>query len=149
MTKFLGTKMTLHELLDKIKTGEDSRTQFKVNISNIDSLAAELVAFSNAQGGTIYVGVDDNAQATGINKSEVGRINQLISNASSQHVKSPIAVHTDNVPLDSGAIVIAIRVSEGIDKPYFDKNGIIWLKNGADKRRINSKEELRRIFSDV
>lgn len=141
--------MTLHELLDKIKAGEDSRTQFKANISNIDLLAAELVAFSNAQGGSIYVGVDDNAQAVGIDKSELGRINQLISNASSQHVKSSIAVHTDNVPLDSGAIVISIRVPEGIDKPYFDKNGIIWLKNGADKRRINSKEELQRLFQET
>jgi len=35
---------------------------------------------------------------------------------------------------------------EGIDKPYFDKNGVIWLKVGADKRRVNSKEELRRLF---
>lgn len=138
--------MTLHELLDKIKAGEDSRTQFKVNISNVDSLAAGLVAFSNAQDGILFVGVDDNAQAIGVDKNEVGRINQMISNASSQHVKSPITVHTDNVPLDSGAVVIAIRVPEGIDKPYFDKSGIIWLKNGADKRRINSKEELRRIF---
>jgi len=33
-----------------------------------------------------------------------------------------------------------------MDKPYFDKNGVIWLKSGADKRRVNSKEELRRIF---
>lgn len=132
----METKMTQHELLNKIKAGEDSRTQFKVNISNIDSLAAELVAFSNAQ-------------AVGVDKSEVGRINQLLSNAGSQHVKSPIAVHTDNVLLDSGAIVIAIRVPEGIDKPYFDKNGIIWLKNGADKRRINSKEELQRLFQET
>lgn len=51
--------MTLHELLEKIKAGEDSRTQFKVNISNVDSLAAELVAFSNAQGGILFVGIDD------------------------------------------------------------------------------------------
>ncbi|MGE5784985.1 MAG: hypothetical protein ACM3ZE_10355, partial [Myxococcales bacterium] len=33
-----------------------------------------------------------------------------------------------------------------LDKPYFDKNGVIWLKAGADKRRVNSKEELRRLF---
>ena len=32
------------------------------------------------------------------------------------------------------------------DKPYFDNNGVIWLKTGADKRRVNSKEELRRLF---
>ena len=136
---YVDAKMTLDELLDKIKTGEDSSTQFKVNLNNIDSLAAELVAFSNAKGGTIFVGVDDNGQAIGINKSEVGRLNKMISNACSQHVKSPITVHTDNVSLDIGAIVIAIGVSTGIDKPYFDKNGIIWLKNGADKRRINSR----------
>lgn len=141
--------MTPHELLDKIKTGEDSRTQFKVNLSNIDSFAAELVAFSNAQGGTLYLGVDDNAQAVGVAKSDIGRINQMISNACSQHVKSPIAVHTDNILLDSGTIVIAIRVPEGIDKSYFDKNGTIWLKNGADKRRINSKEALQRLFQEA
>ena len=141
--------MTLDELLDKIKTGEGSHTQFKVNLSSIDSLAAELVAFSNARGGIIYVGVDDDTRVVGIAKNEVGRINQLISNACSQHIKSPISVRTDNVLLDSGAIVIAIQVSEGIDKPYFDKNGIIWLKSGADKRRINSKEELQRLFQEA
>ena len=65
---YVDTKMTLHELLDKIKTGEDSSTQFKVNLNNIDSLAAELVAFSNAKGGTILLGVDDNGQAISINK---------------------------------------------------------------------------------
>ncbi|MFW6228883.1 MAG: hypothetical protein ACOC2V_05425, partial [Alkalispirochaeta sp.] len=33
-----------------------------------------------------------------------------------------------------------------LDKPYFDNNGVIWLKTGADKRRVNTKEELRRFF---
>ena len=42
--------------------------------------------------------------------------------------------------------VIVVIVSKGIDKPYFDRNGVIWLKSGADKRRVNSKEELRRLF---
>ncbi len=32
------------------------------------------------------------------------------------------------------------------DLQSFDKNGVIWLKTGADKRRVNSKEELRRLF---
>jgi ATP-dependent DNA helicase RecG len=141
--------MTLPELLNSIKSGEDSHTQFKANLTNIDSLAAELVAFSNSLGGTVYVGVDDNGQTIGVVKSDVSRVNQMISNACSQHVKSTIAVHTDNISLDSGNIVIAIRVPEGIDKPYFDKNGVIWLKNGADKRRINSKEELQRLFQET
>ncbi|MBV5349731.1 ATP-binding protein, partial [bacterium] len=88
-------------------------------------------------GGTVYVGVTDKGQAIGITKTEVGRINQLISNSASQHIKSPITVLTSNVPLENGNIVVAIYVSEGLDKPYFDRSGVIWLKSGADKRRIN------------
>ncbi len=138
--------MTQQELLGKIHAGEDSQTQFKSDVTNADSLAAEMVAFSNLRGGTIYVGVADNGNIAGITKGETRRINQLISNAASQHIKSPITVQTLNVPIDNGNIVIIIHVAEGLDKPYFDKNGIIWLKNGADKRRINSKEELQRLF---
>jgi len=46
-------------------------------------------------------------------------------------------------------LVIALTVPRGIDKPYFDRNGVIWLKSAADKRRVNSKEELRRLFQSV
>ena len=31
--------------------GEDSRLQFKSNVRNVDALAAEMVAFSNSEGG--------------------------------------------------------------------------------------------------
>jgi ATP-dependent DNA helicase RecG len=50
------------------------------------------------------------------------------------------------VVVEKGRVVIVLTVPKGIDKPYFDKNGVIWLKVGADKRRVNSKEELRRLF---
>jgi hypothetical protein len=50
------------------------------------------------------------------------------------------------VALKNGKVVIVLTVPKGIDKPYFDKNGVIWLRTGADKRRINSKEALRRLF---
>ncbi len=43
-------------------------------------------------------------------------------------------------------VKIEITNPKGIDNPYFDRSGIIWLKSGSDKRRVNSKEELRRLF---
>jgi ATP-dependent DNA helicase RecG len=43
--------MTEHDLLPLLQAGEDSVTQFKADITNADSLAAEMVAFSNARGG--------------------------------------------------------------------------------------------------
>jgi len=132
--------------LADIAAGEDSTRQFKVDVRNVNSLASEMVAFANSDGGTIFIGVADNGLMPGLLPKDVARINQLISNAASQHIRSPLTVQTKNVQLSSGRIIIVLTVPKGIDKPYFDKNGVIWLKCGADKRRINSKEELRRLF---
>ena len=43
-------------------------------------------------------------------------------------------------------MVIVTTIPKGIDKHYFDRGGVIWLKSGADKRRVNSKDKLRRLF---
>jgi ATP-dependent DNA helicase RecG len=138
--------MNKPELKSIIARGKDSRLQFKLDIRNVDTLAAEMVAFSNSEGGRILIGVTDAGEVKGIPRSEVGRINQIISNAASQHVRSPISPTTENLAVAAGRVVIILTISKGIDKPYFDRNGVIWLKSGADKRRLNSKEELRRLF---
>jgi ATP-dependent DNA helicase RecG len=136
-------KSTLKSIASK---GEDSQLQFKMDIRNVDALAAEMVAFSNSEGGRILIGVTDAGELVGVPRKDLGRINQLISNAASQHVRSPISPLTENVVVGKGQIVIVVTVPKGIDKPYFDRSGIIWLKSGSDKRRVNSKEELRRLF---
>ena len=56
------------ELMTILAQGEDSQHQFKKNISNAESLAAEMVAFSNGNGGKILVGVDDDGSITGLTK---------------------------------------------------------------------------------
>ncbi|PZN81873.1 MAG: ATP-dependent DNA helicase RecG [Candidatus Methylumidiphilus alinenensis] len=137
------------DLKSQIVLGEDSRRQFKQDVTNADALAAEMAAFANSEGGVILLGVADDGSAPGLSLADVGRINQLISNAASQHIRSPLTVSTENLELDNGRIVIMLTVPKGIDKPYFDRNGVIWLKSGADKRRVNSKEELRRLFQSV
>lgn len=48
--------MDLAELQNLVQKGEDSRNQFKANIRNADSLAAKMVAFSNSEGGQIFIG---------------------------------------------------------------------------------------------
>ena len=49
-------------------------------------------------------------------------------------MRSPLTVLTENVLLANGNLVIVLTVPKGLDKPYFDKNGVIWLKAGSDKR---------------
>jgi len=138
--------MKLAELRKLIARGEDSQLQFKADVNNADALAAEMVAFANSEGGRIVIGVGNDGQIAGFSRSAVERINQLISNAASQHVRSPLSPLTENVGVGTDRVVIVATIPKGIDKPYFDHSGVIWLKSGADKRRVNSKEELRRFF---
>jgi ATP-dependent DNA helicase RecG len=138
--------MTPKALKSEISLGEDSKRQFKVDVRNPESLAAEMAAFANSEGGRIFIGIADDGTTPGLAIADVARLNMLISNAASQLVRSPLTIQTENVSLRNGRVVLVLTVPKGIDKPYFDKNGVIWLKTGADKRRVNSKEELRRLF---
>jgi predicted HTH transcriptional regulator len=72
--------MQQSEILELIDKGEDSRTQYKKDITNAIQLAQEMVAFSNTKGGFIIVGVDDSGNVTGLENSDIRRLNQLISN---------------------------------------------------------------------
>lgn len=140
------SSMDIAMLAAVVRNGEDSRHQFKRDIASPDALAAEVVAFLNANGGVILVGVDDTGEMRGLCAADVRRVNQLVSNVASQHIRNPISLLTENIGLGNGNVVMVVHVPEGIDKPYFDKNGVIWLKEGADKRRVASKEEIRRLF---
>ena len=73
------------------------------------------------------------------------RLNQLVSNAASQHVRPPVHPLTDNVQTAHG-LVIVLTVSDGLSKPYIDHHGRIWVKQGADKRHVTAREEMQRMF---
>ena len=137
--------MEILELLDILDCGEDSRRQFKKNVTNPDSLASDMVAFSNGGGGKIFIGVNDEGFITGLSGEDIRRLNQLISSTASQGVQPAINPVTENVKTDGGLIMV-VDIPAGINKPYQDKNGVFWVKSGADKRKATSREEIQRLF---
>ncbi len=137
--------MEIVELFTILAQLEDSQHQFKKNVTNAESLAADMVAFSNGKGGQIFIGVEDNGVISGLTTADVGRLNQLISNAASQNVRPSINPSTQNIMTGSGLVLI-VDVPSGINKPYQDNTGIFWVKSGADKRKATSREEIQRLF---
>ena len=137
--------MTEAELLQQIALGEDSRHQFKRNITNPDALAAELAAFSNSGGGTLLIGVNDDGSIAGLDTADVRRINQLLSNAATQHLRPPVHPFTENIRTRHG-LVMVVSIPDGLAKPYLDHQGRIWVKQGADKRHVTAREEMQRMF---
>lgn len=62
--------MTSEEIVSRIAQGEDSRTQFKRGAVGVSKLAVELTAFTNAEGGLIVFGVDDDGTIVGLDSVE-------------------------------------------------------------------------------
>jgi predicted HTH transcriptional regulator len=57
---------------------------------------------------------------------------------------------TEIVPVEvEGATrrVLVAHIAEGTAKPYKDKNGVIWIKQGPDKRRLTDNHEIARFFA--
>lgn len=137
--------MTPHDLQILVSNGEDTRQQFKRDFNHVDGMAAELVAFANTTGGKLIIGVTDKGDIEGLDASDVHRLNQMLSNAASQHVRPPINPLTTNVRTEQGLVMI-IEVVSGLNKPYMDGQGRIWVKIGADKRQVTAREEMQRMF---
>ena len=137
--------LTEAALLERIALGEHTRQQFKRTFNHPDALAAELAAFANSGGGTLLIGVDDDGSISGLDAAEVRRLNQMLGNASSQHLRPPVHPVTENVKTQAG-LVMVVTVPNGLAKPYLDNQGRIWVKQGADKRHITAREELQRMF---
>ncbi len=91
--------------------------------------------------------LDDDGNVIGLTPERVRHINQLLSNAASQNVKPAVNPLTEIAMID-GLRIMIIDVPKGINKPYQDKNGVIWVKSGADKRKATSREEIQRLFQD-
>jgi len=133
-------------ILQKISNGEDSYTQFKVDITNADKLAGEFVAFSNARGGLLLIGVDDDGAIVGLETKDIQKINQLIGNVVNSHITPPIypLVKIENI---EDKKIIVVEIDEGSNKPYSTNGGLYLTKAGSDKRKI-SPQELRRLFAE-
>ncbi len=134
---------TEETLLSLIEKGEDGFTQFKVKVEKSESLAKEMVAFANSEGGNIIIGVTDSQSIVGV--EEIGKLNQLISNASSENCVPPIYPITQNINIDNKTIVV-ISVQQGLQKPYRTKSGEYLIKSGADKRVLSAQELQRMVL---
>jgi predicted HTH transcriptional regulator len=133
------------EIKNEVSLGEDSQRQFKANFHNPEQVAAEIVAFLNSSGGRIIIGVSDDGSVAGLDTDDVRRLNQLMTNSATQNVRPPASIRTHNLRLDD-KVVMVVDVPDGLNKPYCDNEGRFWVKNGADKRKVTSPEELQRLF---
>ena len=138
----------MNDMLKQINAGEVSGVQFKERILDKYDIACELVAFSNSHGGKLVVGIKDKTGETNaLSYSEVQETTNLLSDIASENVVPSILIKIDTVEVEDGNLVVA-TVKEGLNKPYHDNKGIVWVKNGADKRKVFDNAELAEMMTD-
>ena len=138
----------MDDILEQIKAGEVSGVQFKERTLDKYDIACELVAFSNAHGGKLVVGINDKTgKINALSYSEVQETTNLLSDIASENVVPSILIKIDTIAVEDGNLVVA-TIKEGVNKPYHDNKGIVWVKNGSDKRKVFDNAELAEMMTD-
>lgn len=140
--------MTQEELKDIAHCGETTTIQFKEQFTGQKEIAKEMIAFANTLGGQIFFGIKDKTgELLGLSYDDIQTISRELGNAANEHVRPTIYITTDVVRAD-GKHFLVCTVAQGKNKPYKGLNGEIWVKQGADKRRITENSEILTLFQD-
>lgn len=130
--------MTQHELNAIITSGEGYKTEFKQSAGS--DLAKEMVAFANAGGGRIFIGVADNGTVPGITIT-----NKIRSELESIAQSCDPAVDISLEEFDNKVIII--HVPEGKKKPYRSTGGF-YLRSGASSIKMSTQEIIAFVKSE-
>lgn len=143
--------MTEKEILQLRDLAEAGQVQFKERITNKEDkydIGCEMVAFSNSRGSRLVIGINDKSgEINALSYMELQETTNLLTSIASENVIPNVLIDVENVPTTGGAVVVA-TIPEGKNKPYHDNKGIIWVKNGADKRKVFDNSELADMMGD-
>jgi len=98
------------------------------------------VAFANAGGGTLLVGIDDDGHLSPVDLSNrfVSQIQDIARNCD-----PPVVAELHRHPQG----VLEVTVPEGVDKPYRCKGGF-FLRVGPNTQKLSSDEIVRLVLSE-
>ncbi|MEW6619516.1 MAG: RNA-binding domain-containing protein [bacterium] len=125
--------MKKEELNLILKEGEGYKIEFKENINGLDK---EIVAFANASGGKIFLGISDNGQPKGITISN--KLKSQIQDIANNCRPKPFIL------LEELGNILLINVREGTDKPYECSSGF-FKRIGPNSQKM-MRNEIIEIF---
>ena len=133
------------ELLELINNGENSGVEFKRDDIDNRQLARELVAFSNFEGGSALLGVEDDGSISGIVRDDV---EEWVMGACRDKIRPPLIPYFEIIrDVEPGRNIAVVRVSRGLDVSalYHNQRNSYYIRVGSTVREP-SPEELARLF---
>ncbi|GAB4233005.1 MAG: hypothetical protein Tsb0034_06060 [Ekhidna sp.] len=131
-----------------IKQGEGQFVEFKKKANHPEKIVREVVAFANAGGGNLFVGVDDNGTISGLSYPEDDEF--VLTRAITELCRPKVDFEVQELKVKSDTVILHYRIKEGNKKPYFaflDKNhkyGKAFVR--VSDRSIQASYEMRQIL---
>lgn len=137
--------MTKTELFEIIRSGENSVVEFKNDAVENYRVARELVAFLNAFGGTLLLGVEDDGSVSGITRPDIG---EWVTNLCRDKIRPEIIPRIEVIrDVEPGKHVAVVRVEPGYTVHCrWHNNSRDYFIRVNDQTREPSTEELERLF---
>ena len=136
--------MLKSELLELIANGENSGVEFKRDDVRPESLAKEIVALANFQGGVILLGVEDNGEISGIHRNNLEL--WVMDSVLGRYVHPQILPYYEEIALDENKRVAVISLTQGTAKPYVVRiNGReeVFVRVGSTSRPATREQQAR------
>jgi len=129
-------KLTSDELALILQEGEGLTIEFKERVANLDR---ELVAFANASGGRIFVGISDQGDVVGVKVDNAlrSRIQDIVRNC-----EPPL-----DIQLEVAGNILVVHVAEGRDKPYRCASGF-YARMGPNSQKMMRSQIVDLLYSE-
>jgi ATP-dependent DNA helicase RecG len=129
------------DILSVVKNGENSFVEFKEKNVRAESIAKELAAFLNFEGGAIYIGISDNGQILGVDDDR--EYEEWVMNICRNSVYPPVIPAYEEIGIGDRK-VIRIQVGKGTSKPYSTTgNNRYYIRVGSTSREPSQQELIR------
>ena len=117
-----------------IKQGESESVEFIMPPQQFDRIGNTVCALLNGNGGTVFVGVDDNGRIIGVDDAH--DLSEKLSKFLLERI-SPKALWSVSIDSDeNGKSVVTVEVQAGKDRPYvFD--GTVYVRHGSQTRKAD------------
>lgn len=131
-----------------MKYEESPSTELKREL--VSDICEEIISFLNTNGGTIFIGVENNGSVLGISENDKDLVDVALSNKIYDNIfPSAVSFITHDYNEDN---VLVINVSSGKNKPYYIKGKGprpegVYIREGRSKRQASPSEIIEMIKS--
>ncbi len=131
-----------------VRNGEGQFIEFKLKSNHPEKIVREVVAFANAKGGMLIIGISDDKQILGLKYAAEDEF--VLQKAIDEYIYPPVNYKLSTLRLPDEKEVLVFDVAESLEKPHYLKTNsnleqhTVYYRVGD--KAVKASKELREIL---